>query len=55
MPTILNDPARVPYRANAAGPGGRTLHDFDHITVIGEHRFLPSLIGEVGYYHEFGT
>ncbi len=51
---ILNDPARVPYAANAAGPGGRTLHDFDNVTLIAEHRFSPALIGEVGYYHEFG-
>ena len=54
-PTILNDPGRVPYRANAAGPGGRTLHDYDQITIIGEHRFTPTFVGEVGYYHEFGS
>ena len=55
VPTILNDPGRVPYRANAAGPGGRTLHDYDQITIIGEHRFTPTLVGEIGYYHEFGS
>jgi outer membrane receptor protein involved in Fe transport len=53
--TILNDPARVPYEANAAGPGGRTLHDFDNLTAIAEHRFTDTLVGEVGYYHELGT
>jgi iron complex outermembrane receptor protein len=52
---ILNDPARVPYEANAAGPGGRTLHDFENITAIAEHRFTPALVGEVGFYHELGT
>ena len=55
VPTILNDPGRVPYRANAAGPGGRTLHDYDQITIIGEHRFTPTFVGEIGYYHEFGS
>ncbi|MEN9634694.1 MAG: hypothetical protein RL077_3098 [Verrucomicrobiota bacterium] len=54
-PSILNDPARVPYSANAAGPGGRTLHDFENVTVIAEHRFSPALAGEVGFYHELGT
>jgi outer membrane receptor protein involved in Fe transport len=54
-PAILNDPARVPYEANAAGPGGRTLHDFENITAIAEHRFTSSLVGEVGFYHEKGT
>lgn len=54
-PSILNDPARVPYSANAAGPGGRTLHDFENITAIAEHRFTSSLVGEVGFYHELGT
>ncbi len=53
--TILNDPARVPYRANAAGPGGRTLHDFENFTAIAEHRFTATLVGEVGFYHELGT
>ncbi|WP_414662661.1 TonB-dependent siderophore receptor [Horticoccus sp. 23ND18S-11] len=54
-PSILNDPARVPYEANAAGPGGRTLHDFENITAIAEHRFTSALVGEVGFYHEKGT
>ncbi len=54
-PSILNDPARVPYTANAAGPGGRTLHDFENFTAIAEHRFTASLVGEVGFYHEKGT
>ena len=53
-PAILNDPARVPYEANAAGPGGRTLHNFENITAIAEHRFTSSLVGEVGFYHEKG-
>lgn len=52
---ILNDPARVPYEANAAGPGGRTLHDFENVTAIAEHRFNRALVGEVGFYHELGT
>ncbi len=52
---ILNDPARVPYEANAAGPGGRTLHDFENITAIAEQRFTKSLVGEIGFYHELGT
>ncbi len=52
---ILNDPARVPYTANAAGPGGRTLHGFENFTAIAEHRFTTALVGEVGYYHELGT
>jgi iron complex outermembrane receptor protein len=54
-PGIVNDPARVPYEANAAGPGGRTLHDFENITAIAEHRFTSSLVGEVGFYHEKGS
>ncbi len=54
-PAILNDPTRVPYEANAAGPGGRTLHDFEHITAIAEQRFTSALAGEVGFYHELGT
>ena len=54
-PAILNDPARVPYAANAAGPGGRTFHDFDHLTLLAEHRFTPALVGELGYYRENGT
>lgn len=52
---ILNDPARVPYAANAAGPGGRTLHDFENVTAIAEHRFSSTLAGEIGFYHELGT
>ncbi len=54
-PAIVNDPARIPYEANAAGPGGRTLHDFENITAIAEHRFSRSLAAEVGFYHELGT
>lgn len=52
---IVNDPARIPYEANAAGPGGRTLHDFENVTAIAEHRFTPAIVGEVGFYHELGT
>ena len=54
-PAILNDSARVPYAANAAGPGGRTLHDFENLTAIVEHRFTDSLAAEIGFYHELGT
>jgi hypothetical protein len=53
--TILNDPSRVPYAANAAGPGGRTLHDFENVTALAEHRFTNSLVAELGFYHELGT
>jgi iron complex outermembrane receptor protein len=52
--TILNDPTRVPYEANAAGPGARTLHDFENITAIVEQRFTANLAGEIGFYHEAG-
>ena len=51
---IVNDPARVPYKANPVGPGGRTRHDFNTFTAIAEHRFTPSFSGEVGFYHESG-
>lgn len=54
-PAMINDPARVPYDANAAGPGGRSEHDFEHVTALVEHRFTSGLVGEVGFYHERGT
>lgn len=54
-PGLIRDLVRVPYEANAAGPGGRTLHDFENITAIAEHRFTAGLVGEVGFYHELGT
>jgi outer membrane receptor protein involved in Fe transport len=53
--SILNNPARVPYEAFAPGPGGRTLHDFENITLVAEHRFTRELAAEVGVYHELGT
>ncbi|MBI5693115.1 MAG: hypothetical protein HZC55_23815 [Verrucomicrobia bacterium] len=53
-PAILRDPVRVPYEANAAGPGGRAVHDFDNVTVIAEHRLTASLAAEIGYYRENG-
>jgi outer membrane receptor protein involved in Fe transport len=51
---IVNDPARVPYKANPVGPGGRTFHDFENITAVIEHRFTRNLSGEIGFYHEAG-
>ncbi len=53
--SILNDPARVPYEAFAPGPGGRTLHDFENLTLVAEHRFTRELAAEIGAYHELGT
>ena len=53
--SILNDPARVPYEAFAPGPGGRTRHDFENLTLVAEHRFTRDLAAEIGVYHEFGS
>jgi outer membrane receptor protein involved in Fe transport len=53
--SILNDPARVPHEAFAPGPGGRTRHDFENVTLVSEHRFTRDLAAEIGFYHELGT
>ncbi len=51
---LINNPARVPYEVNAAGPGARANHDYNIYSVTVEQKIAEHLFAEISYQHERG-